>query len=101
MVHQMLLVLKQGKLFHAPVANPRQVLDVGTGTGIWAIDVADHFRSATVTGVDLSPTQPQHVPPNCKFQIDDASKEWTFRKNHFDFIHIRHLLVPTPFFQPP
>ena len=27
-----------GKLHFAPVKNPRRVLDIGTGTGIWAIE---------------------------------------------------------------
>jgi hypothetical protein len=26
------------KLFHAPLVNPTAVLDIGTGTGIWALD---------------------------------------------------------------
>jgi methylase of polypeptide subunit release factors len=31
--------------------------DVGTGTGIWAIDFADQYNNAEVTGTDLSPIQ--------------------------------------------
>ncbi|KAJ3961265.1 hypothetical protein N0V92_002062 [Colletotrichum tropicale] len=31
------------------------------------------------------------VPPNVRFEIDDATLEWTFPKNHFDFIHARTL----------
>ncbi|OHW92178.1 methyltransferase domain-containing protein [Colletotrichum incanum] len=53
------------KLFLAPIGNnPQKVLDLGTGTGIWAIDFADEFPSADVTGVDISPIQPGWVPPN-------------------------------------
>jgi hypothetical protein len=26
-------------IFHAPLVNPTMVLDVGTGTGIWAMDI--------------------------------------------------------------
>lgn len=32
----------KGKLFNAPVENPQKVLDLGTGTGIWAIDFAEY-----------------------------------------------------------
>ena len=46
----------------ALIANIEQrVLDVGTGTGIWAIDFADDFPDTTVFGTDLSPTQPDLV----------------------------------------
>ena len=63
--HEMLLSLLGNKLYLAPIAaNPQKILDVGTGTGIWAIDMADRFPSAEVIGTDLSPIQPTWVPPN-------------------------------------
>ncbi|KAK1676403.1 S-adenosyl-L-methionine-dependent methyltransferase, partial [Colletotrichum godetiae] len=79
------------RLFLAPLnRSPQKVLDVGTGTGIWAIDFADEFPSAEVIGVDISPIQPPWVPTNCKFYFDDVEQPWTFAQE-FDFIHIRHL----------
>ncbi|KAF9873156.1 methyltransferase domain-containing protein [Colletotrichum karsti] len=66
----------------------KRVLDIGTGTGLWAIDYADAFPSAEVVGVDLSPIQPGWTPPNCSFEIDDLEKEWTWTKP-FDFIMCR------------
>lgn len=72
------------------------ILDIGTGTGIWAIDMADQYPSASVIGTDLSPIQPEWVPPNCQFEIDDVSLEWTFPENHFDFIHVRELFGCIP-----
>ncbi|KAK2011625.1 S-adenosyl-L-methionine-dependent methyltransferase [Colletotrichum eremochloae] len=80
------------KLFLAPIGDkPQRVLDLGTGTGIWAIDFADEFPSAEVIGVDISPIQPGWVPPNCRFQIDDFEEEWTWPLEYFDYIHVRHL----------
>ncbi|SCB65004.1 unnamed protein product [Fusarium graminearum] len=52
------------------------ILDVGCGTGIWAIDMADLHPSAEVVGVDLSPIQPNFVPLNCRFEVDDINKEY-------------------------
>lgn len=91
--HHMYTMMLDNKLFLAPIdPNPQQVLDVGTGTGIWAIDFADEYPSATVTGTDLSPIQPTWVPPNVKFEIDDAQTEWTWADNWFDFVHLRCLM---------
>ena len=57
--HAMLLRTLGGKLHLAPIPRDIQnALDVGTGTGIWAIDFADEYPSARVVGTDLSPTQP-------------------------------------------
>lgn len=47
-----------GKLFLAPVKEPSKVLDIGTGTGIWAMDFGDEFSEAEVIGTDISPIQP-------------------------------------------
>ncbi|KAK4235348.1 S-adenosyl-L-methionine-dependent methyltransferase [Achaetomium macrosporum] len=63
----------------------KRVLDLGTGTGIWCIEYADEYPEAEVIGVDLSPVQPNCVPPNCRFEIDDLEKDWTWSKP-FDFI---------------
>ncbi|KAJ6174503.1 hypothetical protein N7485_005240 [Penicillium canescens] len=78
-------------LFRAPVGpDPQHILDVGTGKGSWAIDVADMFPSATVRGVGLFPPPVSWVPPNCILEIDDVLQEWTWQQP-FDLIHIRIL----------
>ncbi|KAL8866257.1 MAG: hypothetical protein Q9174_006408, partial [Haloplaca sp. 1 TL-2023] len=79
------------KLYLAPIHKPERILDVGTGTGIWAIEMADSFPDTQVVGTDLSPTQPNWVPPNCVFEVDDVTMEWTYRKDSFDFIHSREM----------
>ncbi|PWW76949.1 S-adenosyl-L-methionine-dependent methyltransferase [Tuber magnatum] len=92
MMHHIYLMMLDGKLHIAPIGdNPQKILDVGTGTGIWAIDIANEYPSAEVIGTDLSPIQPQWVPPNCRFEVDDAASPWTFAPDSFDFIHSRHL----------
>ncbi|CAF3458979.1 unnamed protein product [Fusarium graminearum] len=71
-----------------PGAEVKRVLDIGTGTGIWAIDYADEHLDSKVIGVDLSPIQPDFVPPNVEFFIDDIEEPWTFSEQ-FDYIHSR------------
>ncbi|KAL1855249.1 hypothetical protein Daus18300_011155 [Diaporthe australafricana] len=79
-----------GGLSLAPIDRPNRVLDVGTGTGIWAIEFANEHPESDVMGTDLSPIQPEYVPPNCRFEVDDAEDEWVF--NHrFDYIHARFM----------
>ena len=46
--HTMLLVARMQRLHDAPIIGTRdegtRILDVGTGTGIWAIDMAESVR---------------------------------------------------------
>ena len=39
----MVILLCDGKLHFAPLDDPKSILDLGTGTGIWAIDSKQAF----------------------------------------------------------
>ncbi|TQV93396.1 hypothetical protein V2A60_010191 [Cordyceps javanica] len=94
MKHAMVKLLCGQKLFFAPIGdNPQQILDIGTGTGIWVIEMGDQFPSASVLGIDLSPIQPDWLPPNVRFIVDDAESPWLYPRNHFDYIHSRHTVM--------
>ncbi|KAB5578083.1 S-adenosyl-L-methionine-dependent methyltransferase [Coniochaeta sp. 2T2.1] len=89
MKHAMMLELTDGKLFYAPIGDhPQKIIDLGTGTGIWAVDVADRYPSAEVVGVDLSPIQPSWVPQNLKFFVDDIEDGW-LNGDGWDLVHLR------------
>jgi methylase of polypeptide subunit release factors len=77
-----------GALFAAPIPVNKlhNVLDIATGTGIWAIEFAQEHPGASVVGTDLSPIQPAYVPANCQFFIEDCEDEWFFSQK-FDLIH--------------
>lgn len=38
MKHAMIVNAMDGRLHLAPLQNPQRILDIGTGTGIWAVD---------------------------------------------------------------
>ncbi|KAI0434919.1 S-adenosyl-L-methionine-dependent methyltransferase [Xylaria sp. FL1042] len=105
MLHAMMLEATNGQLFYAPIPQyPQRILDLGTGTGIWAIEIADRYPSAEVLGLDLSPIQPAFfpaqklltssnggIPSNCKFLVDDVEDTWESGRD-WDFIHLRNMI---------
>lgn len=39
MLHNMMLEATDGKLYYAPIGDhPQKIIDLGTGTGLWAMD---------------------------------------------------------------
>lgn len=86
--HSLFLRLLEGKLACAPIGEPADVLDIGTATGIWAIDFAKQHPRSRVIGSDLSLIQPLSHLPNCEFVRDDIEDLWVFDR-HFDYIHLR------------
>lgn len=43
LVHHIYRLVLGGKLYLAPIGeNPSRILDLGTGTGIWAMDFAEY-----------------------------------------------------------
>ncbi|OAP64727.1 hypothetical protein AYL99_00699 [Fonsecaea erecta] len=90
LLHHVQSMVLGGELFKAPIGTPQRVLDIGTGTGIWAIQFADNFPMTEVAATDLSPIQPTWIPPNLQFLIDDCEVEWAFQRQ-FDFIRLGHM----------
>ncbi|GKT42533.1 secondary metabolism regulator LAE1 [Colletotrichum spaethianum] len=82
------------RLYHAPIDREKvqSILDIGTGTGIWAVEMGDIFENAEVIGIDFSAIQPEWVPPNVKFEIDDVESPWVDGRK-YDFIMCRYMVA--------
>jgi hypothetical protein len=54
LMHGLSVLTPEVKLCLAPIEDPRRFLDVGTGTGIWAIDFANIYPNTHFAGAGLS-----------------------------------------------
>lgn len=84
-VHGMFLLALQGRLYLSPSEDARNVLDIGSATGIWPLEFAEGHPDASVLGIDLSPVPIGWKPPNCRFLVDDVEGQWVYGQP-FDFI---------------
>ncbi|KAK3327405.1 S-adenosyl-L-methionine-dependent methyltransferase [Cercophora scortea] len=94
MCHAKYYALLEKKRFLAPIGdNPQRILDLGCGTGIWTIDIAEMFPSADATGVDIAQTQQAWASPNAHFELDDIEQPFPHPASTFDFIFARDLIL--------
>ncbi|KAI5796122.1 S-adenosyl-L-methionine-dependent methyltransferase, partial [Pyronema domesticum] len=70
--HEIMRLLWDDRLHESPLDQPDRILDIGV-------------LMAEVIGTDLSPIQPN------RFEVDDATLEWFYKENSFDFIHSRNI----------
>ncbi len=85
-----------GRLFFSPLDpdTTKEVLDIGTGTGTWCVELSDTNKlpHAQIYGIDLSPIQPEMVPENVTFEIQDcADQDWCRTPESIDLIHSRFM----------
>lgn len=67
------------------------IVDVGTGSGRWVVEVADDYPTAHVVGTDLSPIQPTDVPSNAEFILMDLTQGLEFETGSIDLLQSRYV----------
>lgn len=93
MLHSVYYSILGNRLTTVPLQDPKKILDIGTGTGEWAMAMGDEYPSAEVIGTDIAKIQPTGVPLNVFFEIDDAEEEggWAWPADEFDLVHLRYM----------
>lgn len=67
------------------------ILDMGCGTGTWALAIAKERPDSHITAVDLTPPK-LTCPPNLQIVEADLERDWHFDKS-FSFIHGRMIMT--------
>lgn len=93
LMHEVYLHLFSNTLTTIPLSTPTKILDIGTGSGDWAMSMGDAYPSAEIIGTDIAKIQPSAVPLNVFFEIDDAEEAggWTWEEDTFDMVHLRNM----------
>ncbi len=84
-----------GRNYLAPVGPLGRVLDVGTGTGRWGIEICWEHPEALVVGLDLVPGRAEH-PSGYRHVRGNVLRGLPFRDGVFDFVHQRLLVAGIP-----
>ena len=95
--HYMLRYILKGN-YLAPIVQPERILDIGSGTGRWLMEMAQEFPGAALTGMNLTLPEPEKAafPSNYHFQAGNALDGLPFEDASFDFVHQRLLLFAIP-----
>ncbi|KAI0644106.1 S-adenosyl-L-methionine-dependent methyltransferase [Trametes meyenii] len=75
---------------------PSAILEMGSGSGAWAIQAAEIFPHSHVVAADLNPIPPRPLPDNLEYQCVDITKPFPFEKESFDIVHARLVLIHVP-----
>ncbi|RFN47648.1 hypothetical protein FIE12Z_8105 [Fusarium flagelliforme] len=93
--HQLLLTFGGKKCFAPNAETAKRVLDVGTGTGIWAVEFADENPHAEVVGIDIAAIQPalggwlEIIDPTFPAKSDDGTLKPTSPLHKWDELTVK------------
>ncbi|KIK63000.1 hypothetical protein GYMLUDRAFT_242078 [Collybiopsis luxurians FD-317 M1] len=83
---------------------PEMVLDLGCGSGLWAIEAAEQWPNSIIIGMDVNNQQPQldklepykHLALRIKWVCGNFLDGLHFPANHFDFVRMARIGLGVP-----
>ncbi|KAI0019010.1 S-adenosyl-L-methionine-dependent methyltransferase [Xylariomycetidae sp. FL0641] len=91
LINQVYLKVFDKRLTSVPLECPTNILDIGTGIGEWAIDMAEAYPECDVVGTDISNIFERQVPQNVYWEVDDAELDWERPSDYYDLVHLRDM----------
>lgn len=101
LIHHVVTLARGHRLIHRPfhglidapgpdIMRPTaRILDLGCGTGFWAIEMARYYRTCAILGVDLAAIQPANLPPNVDILPHrDYEDPWFLGEDSWDMIRL-------------
>ncbi|KAH8587039.1 S-adenosyl-L-methionine-dependent methyltransferase [Bisporella sp. PMI_857] len=84
MKHHEWMLITDFRLHLSPIGNnPQRILDIGTGTGIWAMQLIAIPRPKSLAQIYLLSNQ----------NVDDLEAEWLYRPGTYDLVHVRFMFL--------
>jgi SAM-dependent methyltransferase len=98
-MHTMFLTARSDTLLNAPfeekppsgpTGNRSRVLDLGCGTGIWLLAMAERYKNTELLGIDLAGMGPESLLPNVELRFPcDYESPWSLGERSWDIIHLQ------------
>jgi Methylase involved in ubiquinone/menaquinone biosynthesis len=90
--------IKTNHVAHISPQNTTNILDLGCGTGRWALEMSAEFPQAQIIGLDIETPliSPEALNANCAFVQGNILLRLPFPDNSFMYIHQRFLTPAIP-----
>jgi SAM-dependent methyltransferase len=98
-MHTLFLTARSKRLLNAPfqerppsgpTGNRTRVLDLGCGTGIWLLAMAEKYNNTELLGIDLAGMGPESLIPNVELRFPcDYESPWSLGERSWDIIHLQ------------